>query len=427
MNTTLNNNQTSQILAPEPPCHIFVSEGAVSSITCPKFDDNPNRTTSAIPQQDALFAVLRYLLPRLEATLFYNPDGYINELESYGNVKMHRNLTMNDTDEYGHNVTRIKNNYKQADFDEYWGRKPKNRKISYDTLIDAEKQEVSFMQFQNTWEMVDFSSILMWNSHRFTLRIMDSYPVTQTELNNLYNEIYVESAVNDYVLITYPFTFDEWRGIDPTLDKEEETDPLHGRNSDDFKAEYQSKQTNESTIVDTEEETRRRLVYKEIADVILALFDDKEHFLEIYRFEVHWLQVIQGFVRGVASALDGDFAKVIDPNTYRGIPEKLELFAGITIDIYHNVGLAIGWNWEEKRTNKKGKVKGKSKSSFTKKKNKTPTKKPTTSQPTTSRAGAKVKEEAKKKLNDAKTTFTDSVKDAPDALLNAALSGIVLI
>ena len=66
--------QNSSIFQAEPPCHIKINEGAVKEIICPKIAstvDNRTNTTKTstlpIPQQDALFSTLRYLLPRLKA------------------------------------------------------------------------------------------------------------------------------------------------------------------------------------------------------------------------------------------------------------------------------------------------------------------------------------------------------------------------
>ena len=224
-NKTLHKNNTINIdnyFIEEPPCSIFITEGVVTEILCPKDEDNPNKTTLAIPQQDLLFTTLRYLLPRLQSTLFNTEIG-INELESFGNVKMKRNYTTNQTDENGNNCTSVTNEYKLSDFDTYYDQKPKDRKIGYDTMINQDTNDVEYVQFRNTFIMVDLAQILVWNSFRYTLRLIDSYPLTKSELDEVRDEIYIESPINDYTLITYSFTFDEWRGISADQNKTEKT------------------------------------------------------------------------------------------------------------------------------------------------------------------------------------------------------------
>ena len=231
-----------------------------------------------------------YALPRLEINLFNN-DG-INELEATGNVKMKRRFT-NYTDlKTGNNISHLTTSYKQDDFDEYYGFKMKDKKVTYDTLIDELYSDISSVVFHNTFIMADLQSSLLWSSCKYTLTLINKSKISYSKIENLKNEIYVESLLNDYQLTEYEFTIDEWRGIDiENNNDKEEHKAFEDQTEDDLK---QSAQTfnygNDTTMEDDEERRRRRLLINPLKiieklcksttmDVVTWLFDNKEHFV----------------------------------------------------------------------------------------------------------------------------------------------------
>eukprot|EP01084_Bolivina_argentea_P278922 476729_1 len=335
INDTLGSLNESML---DPPCSIDVNQGVVNEIICPK-DTIYNRSLLPIAQQDVLFTTLRYLLPRLEQTLFYQNNGTINEIDANGNVKMQRNAMINSTNDAGKNVTRLTTNYRQSDYNQYYGTKLKDKRVQYDTEIDPATNDVSRVTFQNTFILADMGRALIWNSFRYTLRSISKYKITEEVIEDLEFDIFVTSPKHGYTIKTYEFTMDEWRGVDPGQEKKQ-TIPFSNTTEDNIKKGYQKRYEQEIAT------GRRRLQLKLIADVILAMFDNKEHWIVIFGFEVHWLQVIQGIVKFFDNLFKGDFEKLIDPAEYEGIPEKLEVFSGVYIDIYHKIGLAIGTNWQ---------------------------------------------------------------------------------
>eukprot|EP01084_Bolivina_argentea_P013666 25634_1 len=248
-------NQNESIFITEPPCAIFINEGVVNQIECPKNGLNHNFSTFAVPQQDILFTTLRYLLPRLEITLFHKNDGIISEVEQNGVAKMKRNAIFNLTDDNGNNCTLIQKEYRQKDFDEYYGHKLKDRKVTYTTMIDSATKDISTVTFDNAFILAELKEMLLWSFSRYTLRNINTQIIEENVVDKIEYDVYVNSLKQGYQMVTYNFSMDEWRGMDPTQPKTE-THEFTNKTAQNLKENWQSTQ---QKLQEQEESTRRRL------------------------------------------------------------------------------------------------------------------------------------------------------------------------